>query len=127
MVMPSAGQTGSSWRASAITRCCGTRSTARHLRRCPTTPRFQPYKRRRLLRKPLLFDYHLICIPQRYRERHHLDGDADSAQLRAHFVRGHFKVRKTGIFWWSAYQRGDPKLGFVHKDYKLRLPEEVAA
>ena len=78
-------------------------------------------KRRRLLRKPLLFDYHLINIPQRYRQRHHLDDDTDPAELRAHFVRGHFKVRKSGIFWWSAYQRGNAKLGFVHHDYRLRL------
>jgi hypothetical protein len=43
----------------------------------------------------------------------------DPAQLRAHFVRGHFKVRRTGVFFWSAYQRGNPALGFVHKDYAL--------
>ena len=83
-------------------------------------------KRRRLTGKPLLFDYHLVRIPQRYRQRQHLSDQADPMQLRAHFVRGHFKVRRTGVFWWSAYQRGDPKLGFSHHDYVLTQPRAVA-
>jgi hypothetical protein len=78
-------------------------------------------KPRKSAGKPLLFSYRLVCIPQRYQARHLVVGD-DPAQLRAHFVRGHFKVRKTGVFFWSAYQRGDPALGFVHKEYVLTRP-----
>jgi hypothetical protein len=80
-------------------------------------------KRRRLTGKPLLFSYHLVRIPQRYQHRHLAAGAAaDPKQIRAHFCRGHFKARRTGIFFWSAHQRGDAKLGFVHKDYLLTRP-----
>jgi hypothetical protein len=84
-------------------------------------------KRRRLLGKPLLFDYSLISIPHRYQQRHHLNDSTNPTQFRQHWCKGHFKARKTGIFWWSDHLRGDPKHGFAHRDYKLRLPEEVVA
>lgn len=29
-----------------------------------------------------------------------------AAQMRAHLVRGHFKVRQTGVFWWTPFVRG---------------------
>jgi hypothetical protein len=79
-------------------------------------------KRRKLLRKPLLYDYHLLCIPSRYKQRNVESAGEDTRQLRAHFVRGHFKLRKTGLFFWSAYQRGNVALGFAHKDYVLTKP-----
>lgn len=68
-----------------------------------------------------LFSYHLICIPSRYKHQH-IGSDRDGRELRAHFVRGHFKVRKTGIYFWSAFQRGNPALGFVRKDYIVARP-----
>lgn len=34
------------------------------------------------------------------------DGVGTSAEMRAHMVRGHFKVRKTGVFFWSGHVRG---------------------
>lgn len=44
----------------------------------------------------------------------------DRAALRAHFVRGHFKIRQTGIFWWSPYVRGDAVLGTVRQpEYRM--------
>lgn len=79
-------------------------------------------RRRAQQDRPLLYSYHLVSIPGRYKELHLRNIPAaggDPVQLRAHFVRGHFKVRKTGVFFWSAYQRGNPALGFVHKDYAL--------
>jgi hypothetical protein len=83
-------------------------------------------KRRKLVGKPLLFDYHELCIPQRYKQRNVPSAGEDPAQLRARFVRGHWKVRKTGVFFWNAYQRGNIKLGFVHKDYVLdRLMQDA--
>jgi hypothetical protein len=79
-------------------------------------------QRRRSNRTPL-FSYHLVCIPQRYRDRNMAVGDNDDPrQLRGHFCRGHFKVRRTGVFFWSAHQRGDPRRGFVHHDYIAGLP-----
>jgi hypothetical protein len=42
--------------------------------------------------------------------------------VRLHFVRGHMKVRKTGLFWWSHHARGNIERGMVSKDYELEGP-----
>jgi hypothetical protein len=47
------------------------------------------------------------------------DGSGDHRDLRLHFVRGHFKHRKTGLFWWSMHARGHKKLGVIEKEYEL--------
>ena len=39
---------------------------------------------------------------------------------RLHMVRGHFKRRKTGIYWWSSFLRGSEQLGLVAKDYQVK-------
>lgn len=81
---------------------------------------------RKSARQPdgMRFSYHVVRIPRRYKVRHiAVDGEPTGSQLRAHFVRGHFKVRKTGVFFWSAYQRGNPVLGFAHKDYAVELAQ----
>lgn len=39
--------------------------------------------------------------------------------LRAHMVMGHFKKRKTGVFWWSPHVRGDASIGWIDKDYEV--------
>lgn len=78
-------------------------------------------KRRQRDGKLPFLDYHLLRIPGRYKQKN-VAGEATGQQLRAHFVRGHFKVRRTGVFFWSTFQRGNPTLGFVHKDYILRPP-----
>jgi hypothetical protein len=49
--------------------------------------------------KPPLFDHYTIGIPGRYKMRHVSDG-ASGRELRAHC--GHFKVRRTGVFFWAA-------------------------
>lgn len=41
------------------------------------------------------------------------------ATLRAHFVRGHFKTRKSGVYWWRPFVRGDVKKGFAGKTYGI--------
>lgn len=46
-------------------------------------------------------------------------GLSDSA-IRAHLVRGHFKIRRTGVFWWNPFIRGDARRGLVTKDYRVR-------
>jgi len=35
-------------------------------------------------------------------------------EMRAHMVRGHFKVRRTGVYWWRAFVRG--RHGTVDRD-----------
>ena len=42
-----------------------------------------------------------------------------AAEARAHLVRGHFKIRKNGVFWWMPHIRGNRALGFVDKDYEV--------
>jgi hypothetical protein len=36
---------------------------------------------------------------------------SDRETARAHLVRGHFKIRRTGVFWWSPFLRGDTSKG----------------
>ena len=38
---------------------------------------------------------------------------------RLHWKRGHFKIRKTGIFWWNPHLAGRKELGFIEKDYAV--------
>jgi hypothetical protein len=40
-------------------------------------------------------------------------------QARQHLVRGHFKLRKTGVYWWSPFLRGDPRRPVGRKDYTV--------
>lgn len=41
------------------------------------------------------------------------------AEMAKHKVRGHFKVRRTGVFWWNDYERGDLAHGRHRHDYKV--------
>jgi hypothetical protein len=41
--------------------------------------------------------------------------------IREYLVRGHFKIRKSGIFWWSPHSRGEPNLGKIEKTYRLTV------
>lgn len=45
-------------------------------------------------------------------------GESD-ASICQHLVRGHFKTRKTGVFFWSPHLRGDASLGFHAKHYRV--------
>ncbi|MCK1670359.1 hypothetical protein [Bradyrhizobium sp. 150] len=36
-----------------------------------------------------------------------------------HRVRGHFKIRKTGIYWWSPFFRGDPTKPLERQEYNV--------
>lgn len=36
--------------------------------------------------------------------------------VRLHLVRGHFKVRRTGVYWWSHFVRGSRTAGMVQRD-----------
>lgn len=35
---------------------------------------------------------------------------------RQHLVCGHFKIRRTGVFWWTPFLRGDPKRGKIARE-----------
>lgn len=45
-------------------------------------------------------------------------------ELRQHLVRGHFKVRKTGVFFWSPHLRGNASLGIKEKSYLVAGGDE---
>jgi hypothetical protein len=40
----------------------------------------------------------------------------DHETARQHLVRGHFKIRRTGVFWWSPFIRGDIRKGTVERE-----------
>jgi hypothetical protein len=58
---------------------------------------FLPYRRTRLA---------LSRSQARFAAARGLDREA----ARAHLVRGHFKIRKTGVFWWSPFLRGNASI-----------------
>ena len=66
-----------------------------------------------------LMDYHQLTL--RIGPHDHGRGRAGSSgdPMRAHTVRGHFKIRKTGIYWWRPFIRGDVAEGFAGKRYKV--------
>ncbi len=40
------------------------------------------------------------------RQRDALASGMSRADMRSHLVRGHFKIRRTGVYWWSPFVRG---------------------
>lgn len=68
--------------------------------------------------KPPLFEHHTVHLKLRGPERRPA-GDGSHASPRAHIVRGHFKVRKTGVYFWSPFVRGDAKAGTVRSRYEV--------
>lgn len=43
-----------------------------------------------------------------------------ACSTRLHSVRGHFKVRKTGLFFWSSHLRGRSQFGTIDKEYVVK-------
>ena len=48
------------------------------------------------------------------------ESHGDYAPMRGHFVRGHFKTRKTGIYFWHPHARGSFDRGMIEKTYEMR-------
>jgi len=69
-----------------------------------------------------LFEHKVIRLKLRGPERHALAASKgeQTTPLRAHLVRGHFKVRKTGVFFWSPFVRGDAKAGVIDHRYEVQ-------
>jgi len=67
-----------------------------------------------------LFEHHILKIHEHQQRRvgPAAVGSAH-APMRGHFVSGHWKVRKTGIYFWRPFKRGDFSRGSVTKDYHL--------
>jgi hypothetical protein len=68
--------------------------------------------------KTPLFSHTLLKIrPEIYAHDAGSMAATQHRDMRLHFVRGHFKHRKSGLFWWSMHARGSVKQGTVDKDY----------
>lgn len=77
--------------------------------------------RRRLGRPSKLSFRKVVVLLSRVQGR---KGDASGATrggMPLHIVRGHPKVRKTGIYWWSPFWRGDVANGRIERSgYEIR-------
>jgi hypothetical protein len=79
-------------------------------------------KARRKAGKQPLAEYHQLTLRIGPSERGTgRGGPSGHAAQRAHTVRGHFKIRRTGIYWWRPFIRGDVAGGFSKKTYKVKL------
>lgn len=50
--------------------------------------------------------------------------EEERRKQRAGLVRGHFKIRQTGLFWWDMFMRNSRNaqtVGVIDKDYSLKL------
>ncbi len=67
---------------------------------------------------PPIMQHHLLKIAPRQEQRVARESHTGSGiTMRGHFVSGHWKIRKTGIYFWRPFPRGDFKKGKVTKDY----------
>jgi hypothetical protein len=46
----------------------------------------------------------------------------ERSPARMHVVSGHFKVRKSGVYWWNDHARGDPTQGIVRQQTRKVMP-----
>jgi hypothetical protein len=68
-----------------------------------------------------LFEHKVLHIAHRQAKRVYALGESrgDHTPMRGHFVRGHFKTRKSGVYFWSPHARGDLARGRIEKEYEL--------
>jgi hypothetical protein len=80
----------------------------------PVEPPPKLNKARRKAGKTELLSYSTVEITLN-RAASRAAGDSAEVReaMRLHLVRGHFKVRKSGVFWWHAFMRGDESKGVV--------------
>lgn len=70
--------------------------------------------------KPPLTAFRNVRISLSKSATHKRNRNATGIPTPLHIVRGHFKVRKSGIYWWSPFWRGDAAAGVVsRKGYEV--------
>lgn len=85
-----------------------------------TSPDLSKINKQRVLRnRRPFFSHSVVHIKPSDKQISRTRGLSGPA-LRAHMVRGHFKCRKTGVFWWMPFLRGDSSLGYVEKEYEVQ-------
>lgn len=92
---------------------------ARNAVETETVDRHKMNKSRIKRGKPPMCEYKVLKIARRQRRHYASDGDVHHAAARGHFVMGHWKVRKTGIFFWHPHSRGDFTKGRIEKSYEV--------
>lgn len=78
-------------------------------------------KNRRIMGRPPLASFRSVTINLSKVGQRKADAASEAGHYREHLVRGHFKIRKSGIFWWSPFVRGDAALGSITRTkYEVR-------
>lgn len=81
----------------------------------PDLSKIAKARRKRGRHEPL--SYTVCKIAPRILTKYAASPDSQPGNLRAHFVIGHFKRRRSGIHWWSPHVRGTAQIGEVSKTY----------
>lgn len=68
--------------------------------------------------RPPLIEYKVIRISDAVRTAFR-DSKVGDGSTKLHWRRGHFKARKTGVFWWSAHTAGRKENGEVISGYLM--------
>ena len=64
-----------------------------------------------------IMEYKILDITEKVK-RNLCVGDKEEKGIhRMHWRRGHFKIRKTGVYWWEPHLAGNAELGMIEKDY----------
>lgn len=72
-------------------------------------------KQRRKAGKPELLDHRVVTMrlsAAKQRVRSKASGESEETR-RWHECAGHYKIRKSGVYWWHTHWRGDPTKGSV--------------
>jgi hypothetical protein len=81
------------------------------------------HNKKRAKQKQLpLFSHHRLRIHPKLSARvaaANKQTNGSHSAMRMHLVRGHWKVRRTGIFFWHPFARGSAEHGTVEKEYVL--------
>jgi hypothetical protein len=94
---------------------------ARNVSETETVDKTEHNRKRAKKAQPPLCSHTLLKIRPKLKPMlvHGRNWQQRQMDVRAHFVRGHFKQRATGVFWWSTHMRGSEDRGFVTKDYEI--------
>jgi hypothetical protein len=85
-----------------------------------TEPPMKLNKARSKRGKPELLPYSTVKIElSQSQKRAVASGLISREEARRHLVRGHFKVRSTGVFWWGEFIRGSAAKGTIERRVHL--------